>query len=89
MQKITPFLWVDGGPRFPHTAEFSFVRCETQEEVDRTWEKQLAGGGREEPRGWLRDRFGLSWQVIPDALGRYLSDRDPQRVQRVGRRRCR
>src|SRR5687768_18357215 len=71
------FMALNGGPAFQFTPAISFfVKCETQAEVDTYWEKLLAGGGEEEPCGWLKDRYGLSWQIIPIALGRYLGDKD-------------
>lgn len=59
-----------------------FVNCETQEEVDHFWDK-LSAGGEEQQCGWLRDKFGLSWQVIPTVLGQLLSDPDPKRSMRA------
>ncbi|HEV2141683.1 MAG TPA: VOC family protein [Candidatus Dormibacteraeota bacterium] len=65
----------DGGPSFSFTEGFSLmVTCKTQEEVDLYWSKLIANGGEEGPCGWLKDRFGLSWQIIPDVLGQMLSD---------------
>lgn len=77
------FHALNGGPQFSFTPAVSFfVNCETQEEVDELWEKLLAGG--EESRcGWLKDKFGLSWQIIPSALGRLLSDPDPVKSKNV------
>ena len=70
-QEYTAF---DGGPSFSFTEAFSFVAtCETQDELDKTWAR-LSEGGEEGPCGWLKDRFGLSWQVIPAALGEMMSD---------------
>jgi predicted 3-demethylubiquinone-9 3-methyltransferase (glyoxalase superfamily) len=64
----------DGGPQFAFTDAFSFVvTCETQEEIDEMWTR-LSEGGEEGPCGWLKDRFGLSWQVVPSVLGKMLSD---------------
>ena len=70
-QEYTAF---DGGPSFSFTEAFSFVAtCETQEEIDETWSR-LSAGGEEGPCGWLKDRFGVSWQVVPAALGRMMGD---------------
>jgi predicted 3-demethylubiquinone-9 3-methyltransferase (glyoxalase superfamily) len=60
-----------------------FIKCKTQEEVDYYWRALTAGGGKEQPCGWVKDQFGLSWQVIPNALGRYLTDPDRAKVERV------
>ena len=77
------FLALNGGPEFTFTEAISFqVSCETQEEVDAFWGK-LSEGGEEGPCGWLKDRFGLSWQIVPTALPELLSDPDPERSQRV------
>ena len=59
------------------------VVCQSQEELDALWDNLLAGGGKESQCGWLEDRFGLSWQVIPTALGEMLHDRDPAKAKRV------
>lgn len=72
----------------PHRHQFSealslMIDCETQEEVDYYWSALTQGGGQEQPCGWLKDRFGVSWQVIPRALGRYLTDPDRARAARV------
>ena len=78
-----PFVALNGGPLFKFTEAVSFVaNCETQEEIDSVWEKLSAGGSRGRC-GWLKDRFGLSWQVVPPVLGQWLADRDPARSQRV------
>jgi predicted 3-demethylubiquinone-9 3-methyltransferase (glyoxalase superfamily) len=77
------FTALNGGPQFAFTEAISFfVSCETQEEVDELWEK-LSEGGAEDQCGWLKDRYGLSWQIIPTALGELLGDPDPQKSQRV------
>ena len=77
------FLGLNGGPQFPFTEAVSFqIACATQEEVDRVW-SALTDGGQEGPCGWLRDRFGLSWQVVPSVLPELLSDADPARAARV------
>ncbi len=74
---------LNGGPMFKFTEAISlFVSCETQAEVDELWEKLSAGGARSRC-GWLKDKFGLSWQIIPKALGEMLGDQDPQKSQRV------
>jgi predicted 3-demethylubiquinone-9 3-methyltransferase (glyoxalase superfamily) len=76
---------LNGGPEFPFTEAFSFqVDCRSQEEVDHFWAR-LAEGGEEGPCGWLKDRFGLSWQVVPSALGELLAHPDPETSQRVMR----
>lgn len=78
------FIALNGGPHFAFTEAVSFlVSVETQDEVDRLWTALTADGGQESRCGWLRDRFGLSWQIVPSALGRYLSDPDPERAGRV------
>ena len=79
------FIALNGGPHFKFTEAISFVvNCETQEEVDFYWEK-LSKGGDEKAQmcGWLKDKFGLSWQIVPTALGKLLSDPDPEKSQRV------
>jgi len=69
------FQALNGGPHHKFTPAISlFVSCETQAEVDELWSKLLSGGGREDQCGWLQDKYGLSWQVIPKALGRMLGD---------------
>jgi predicted 3-demethylubiquinone-9 3-methyltransferase (glyoxalase superfamily) len=79
-----PYLALNGGPEFPFTEAVSFqVGCEDQAEVDRLWEALLAGGGQESRCGWLKDRFGLSWQIVPKALPGLLADPDPQRARRA------
>jgi len=75
---------LNGGPHYKLTAAFSlFVSVETQAELDRTWEALLAGGGEPTRCGWLVDRFGLSWQVIPTTLMRLMGDPDPARAGRT------
>ena len=78
------FYALNGGPMYQFTEAISlFVNCVTQEEVDDLWDKLIADGGAESRCGWLKDKFGLSWQIIPDALGKYLGDKDPAKAQRV------
>jgi predicted 3-demethylubiquinone-9 3-methyltransferase (glyoxalase superfamily) len=78
------FMVLNGGPSFKFSQGISlFVSCETQAEVDELWEKLSAGGGEKGQCGWLTDKFGVSWQVIPTALGQLLNDKDPQRAQRA------
>ena len=76
-----PFYALNGGPQFKFTEAISlFVNCETQAEVDALWSKLIAGGGAESQCGWLKDKFGLSWQIIPTTLGRMLGDKDPKKA---------
>jgi predicted 3-demethylubiquinone-9 3-methyltransferase (glyoxalase superfamily) len=78
------FHTLNGGPQYKFTPAISlFVNCETQQEVDELWEKLLAGGGRADRCGWLQDKYGLSWQIIPAALPRLLGDKDPVKAGRV------
>jgi predicted 3-demethylubiquinone-9 3-methyltransferase (glyoxalase superfamily) len=77
------FIALNGTPEFKFTEAISFiVNCETQEEVDYFWEK-LSKGGEEGVCGWLKDKYGLSWQIVPTLLGEILQDRDPKRSRRV------
>lgn len=77
------FMALNGGPQFQFTEAISFfVNCETQEEVDRLWE-QLSEGGEIQMCGWLKDKFGLSWQIIPSVLGELFNDKDPEKAKRV------
>jgi len=77
------FMALNGGPSFEFSQGISlFVDCETQDEVDHYWEK-LSQGGEQGPCGWLTDRFGVSWQIVPRVLGEYLSDEDPEKANRV------
>ena len=78
------FMALNGGPHFKFTEAISlFVRCETQEEVDDLWKKLTAGGGAPSQCGWLKDKYGLSWQIVPTALGEMMSDPDPEKSKRV------
>jgi predicted 3-demethylubiquinone-9 3-methyltransferase (glyoxalase superfamily) len=78
------FMAIDGGPEFKFTEAISLhVNCEGQEEVDRLWDKLTADGGAESQCGWLKDKYGLSWQIIPTILGELLSDKDAQKAGRV------
>jgi predicted 3-demethylubiquinone-9 3-methyltransferase (glyoxalase superfamily) len=77
------FMALNGGPPFSFAMGMSlFVNCETQAEVNELWEK-LSEGGEKGRCGWLTDRFGVSWQIVPSVLGTYLGDKDPERSQRV------
>ncbi len=79
------FMALNGGPvpgiKFNESISF-YVHCETQAEVDELWEK-LSAGGEEGQCGWLKDKFGVSWQIVPTALGKMLGDKDPEKAQRV------
>ena len=78
------FMALNGGPQFKFTEAVSlFVKCKDQEEVDRYWDAFIANGGTESQCGWLKDKFGLSWQIIPDALGHYMGDPDREKANRV------
>ena len=78
------FVALNGGPAFGFTEAVSFfIRCDSAEEVDHYWEALLADGGQPSQCGWLKDKFGLSWQVVPAKLTQYLSDPDPVKAQRV------
>lgn len=78
------FTALNGGPHFTFTEAISFhVSCETQDEVDEFWGALTSEGGEESECGWLKDRYGLSWQIIPTALNELLSDPDPGRAQRA------
>jgi predicted 3-demethylubiquinone-9 3-methyltransferase (glyoxalase superfamily) len=78
------FMMLDGGPHYSFTPAVSFfVDCKTQEEVDDLWGKLLADGGKPDRCGWLKDKFGLSWQIIPDTLGKLLYDKNPIKARNV------
>jgi len=77
------FHALNGGPMFSFTPAVSFfVNCETQQEVDELWEK-LSAGGEKQRCGWLKDKFGLSWQIIPSVLGKLLQDKNPAKAKAV------
>ena len=77
------FTALNGGPEYKFNESISFlVNCKSQEEVDYLWER-LTDGGEEGPCGWLKDKFGVSWQIVPTALGEMLGDPDPEKARRV------
>ena len=77
------FMALNGGPHFKFTEAISlFVNCESQQEVDELWEK-LSEGGAKSQCGWLKDKYGLSWQIVPTILGELLGDKDPVKSKRV------
>jgi len=77
------FYALNGGPQYKFTPAISlFVSCETQQEVDELWNK-LSAGGHKDRCGWLQDKYGLSWQIIPTALGKMLQDKNPRKAQNV------
>jgi predicted 3-demethylubiquinone-9 3-methyltransferase (glyoxalase superfamily) len=79
------FIALNGGPMFTFSPAISFlVKCETQAEVDDLWEK-LSAGGEKQRCGWLKDKFGVSWQIVPTVLGEMLQDKDAERSKRVMR----
>jgi predicted 3-demethylubiquinone-9 3-methyltransferase (glyoxalase superfamily) len=78
------FMALNGGPHFKFTEAISlFVNCDTQEEVDDLWKKLTAGGGAPSQCGWLKDKFGLSWQIVPSVLLEMMADKDAERAKRV------
>ncbi len=78
------FMALNAGPLFKFNEAISFfVNCETQEEVDYYWEKLISGGGQPSQCGWLKDKFGLSWQIIPATLGKMLNDKNPVKANNV------
>jgi predicted 3-demethylubiquinone-9 3-methyltransferase (glyoxalase superfamily) len=77
------FIALNGGPVFTFSPAISFVvNCETQEEVDELWEK-LSEGGEKEQCGWLKDKYGVSWQIVPTVLGEMMQDKDPKKSEKV------
>ncbi len=77
------FTALNGGPLFKFSEAFSFVvNCDTQKEIDEYWNKLISGGGKESECGWLKDKFGFSWQIVPAALGKLMSG-DPKKANRV------
>jgi predicted 3-demethylubiquinone-9 3-methyltransferase (glyoxalase superfamily) len=78
------FIVLNGGPAFTFSPAISFfVKCETQAEVDTLWAKLMEGGGKPQQCGWLTDRFGVSWQIVPTVLGKMLQDKDAAKSKRV------
>jgi predicted 3-demethylubiquinone-9 3-methyltransferase (glyoxalase superfamily) len=78
------FMGLNAGPMYKFNEAVSFfVGCESQEEIDDLWAKLIADGGSASRCGWLKDRFGLSWQIVPKALGQMLGDKDPAKANRV------
>ncbi len=78
------FTALNGGPLFKFSEAFSFVvSCENQQEIDDYWNKLTSGGGQESQCGWLKDKFGFSWQIVPTALGKLMTDKDPKKANRV------
>jgi predicted 3-demethylubiquinone-9 3-methyltransferase (glyoxalase superfamily) len=78
------FMALDGGPQFTFTPAISLmVNCETQQEVDTLWEKLSSGGGKPLQCGWLQDKFGISWQIVPTAVGKLMHSEDQEKRKRV------
>lgn len=78
------FMAISAGPLFKFNESISFiVKCDTQEEIDYYWEQLASGGGQEGVCGWLKDKYGLSWQVVPTVMDRMMQDKDPDKVARV------
>ena len=79
-----PFIGLNGGPQFPHTQAISFqIPCSDQAEIDKYWELLTADGGKESQCGWLKDRFGLSWQIVPDGVMQLTMNPDPAVARRA------
>jgi predicted 3-demethylubiquinone-9 3-methyltransferase (glyoxalase superfamily) len=79
-----PYTALNGGPHFKFNEAISFVvHCKNQKEVDEYWNKLTAAGGQESQCGWLKDKFGLSWQITPDILPELIADKDPAKARRV------
>jgi predicted 3-demethylubiquinone-9 3-methyltransferase (glyoxalase superfamily) len=79
-----PFIGLNGGPQFPHSEAISFqIPCANQAEIDKYWEILTADGGQESQCGWLKDKFGISWQVVSSEMGKYLGGSDPDAAQRA------
>lgn len=79
-----PFIGLNGGPQFPHSEAISFqIPCENQVEIDKYWELLIADGGSESQCGWLKDKFGISWQVTSPEMGKYLGGSDAAGAQRA------
>jgi predicted 3-demethylubiquinone-9 3-methyltransferase (glyoxalase superfamily) len=77
------YMALNGGPVFTFTEAISFfVNCETQQEVDYLWEK-LSEGGKKDRCGWLKDKYGISWQIVPTILGKLMQDKDPEKSRKV------
>ena len=80
----TEFMALNGGPIFPFTEASSMVvKCETQAEIDRLWSALTSDGGKEVQCGWLKDRYGLSWQIVPAQIAEWMTDADPAKGERV------
>ncbi|HLA07794.1 MAG TPA: VOC family protein [Anaerolineales bacterium] len=78
------FIGLNAGPHYKFNEAVSFfVDCKNQEEVDNLWARLTADGGEESMCGWLKDKYGLSWQIIPSALGELMGDKDPEKAKRV------
>lgn len=78
------FMLLNGGPVFKFNESFSLiVNCETQKEIDSIWKKLCSGGGKAIRCGWLKDKYGISWQIVPNELGLMMMDKDPQKTDRV------
>jgi len=79
-----PFIALNGGPQFPHSEAISFqIPCGNQSEIDKYWDLLTSNGGQESQCGWLKDKFGVSWQVISSEMGNYLGGPDPEGAQRA------
>jgi len=78
------FMALNGGPHFSFTPAISFlVNCDSQQEIDHLWDNLTSNGGKEMDCGWLTDKYGLSWQIVPEVFGKMMQDKDPAKVQRV------